>query len=515
MFYTAAETIEVTSPCNSRNNGSCVAENDDCETSEIVGKKTGGTRTLNLPPVEIVPGLSPSSTMTGKGNGLKKWRRITRDTNKVGDGSVHIKNAVAQDILETGLNQSKRMTHFSEKKQMSQGSVSSMNATARTLDDFALLGHSGTGMENGEIRSSESSSTEASSPNTRSRVVEFPSDKITGRSFSGKKFTGSTPQGQQRKSWIVATKKFWGEKVNIEKENSHSSMESDVRSSNFVFMQGTYSTSNGIQSKRSTDYDGDNCNEVQGIQQKVNSGLQDGEVGYKVHSPEHISDDASWEIKGGNPDNGSSTDLDPLAESIFNLESATEALEKEVLKFREITDPVLDWSTEFANDDQNPRETVSEPSQSGDGVRRFSCAPQSEVLETENRHVETEIEDLYMQKIEAEVEILAMSRVVQNSRAEFVNQMTILEEQKTLALKQTQILDKVGDTEKKAVMLNKEAEKLEKFCEDIASADETLKLQNRVCKYTTCFFMQLILLALVLGIFIFQLSPKYVDNVPT
>lgn len=201
-------------------------------------------------------------------------------------------------------------------------------------------------------------------------------------------------------------------------------------------------------------------------------------------------------------------------------------IDVEVLKFREmrqdvlvrqdllVTDPVLDLPTEFANDDQNPQETISEPSQSGEGVHRFSFAPQSEVLETENRHAETEIENLYMQKIEAEVEFLSLSRAFQNLR-EIVDHITILEEQKTLASKQTQILNKLGDTKKKAVMLNKEAEKLEKYSEDIACADETLNLQDRVCKYTTCFFMQLISLALILGIFMFQLSPKYVDKVPT
>lgn len=516
MNFSAAENIEVTSPCNSRNDGSCVVESNDRENSEIVGKKTGGSGT-----VEIIPGLSPSSTMTGKGIVLKKWRRIKRDSSKVGDGSVHIKIIVAQDMLDSDLNPSKRMPHFSERKQTSQGSVSSMNVTARSLDGFALLGHSGTDMENGGIWSSKSLSIEVSSPSTRSEksaVLEFPPGKIRERSFNGKKFTESTPQGQEGKSWIVATKKSGGEKVNIEKENSHSGVESDVRSSNFVFMQGTYSTSSGIQSKRSTDYDGDNENEVQGIQQKVNNGLQDGEAGYKDHSPEPTSDDSSREIIGGNPDNGSSTDLDPLAESFFKLESVKEALEKEVLKFREIrpdvlvTDLVLDLPTELANDDQNPQETISEPSQSGEGVHRFSFAPESEVLETENRHVETDVEDLYMRKIEAEVEFLALSRAVRNLRVENVDQITVLEEQETLALKQRQVLNMLGDTEKKAVMLNKEAEKLEKFCEDV---DETLKLQNRVCKYATCFFMQLISLALILGIFMSQLSPKYVANVPT
>ncbi|XP_073154421.1 WPP domain-interacting protein 2-like [Henckelia pumila] len=524
MNFSAAENMEVTSPSDIRNNGSCVVESNDFETSEVVGKKTGGSGTLNLIPVEILPSLSPSSSMTKKGKGLRKWRRIKRDSNKVGDDSVHINNVVARDMSDSGPNPSKRMQPFSERKLKSQDSVSSMNATERSLDGFDLLGHSGTNVENGEIWSGKSLSTESSSPKIRSEtsaVVEFPPHKIIERSFSGKNFTESTPQAQQGKSRIVGWKKSGGMKVNIEKENSHSSVESDVRSSNFVFMQGTYSASNGIQSESSIDYDGDNGNEARDSQQKVNNRLEVGEAGYKDYSPEQVNDDSSWEIKEGNQNNGSSTDPDPLEEPIFNLESVKEALRKELLKFREISqdvlvnDPALDLATDFANDDQNPRETSPEPSQSVEGVHRFFFASQSEVLETENGDVETEIEDLFVQKIKAEVEYLAISTAVQNLRLTLVDQITILEEQKTLASKQGQILNKLGDTEKKAIMLNKEAEKLEKFCEDIASADEALKLQNRVCKYTACFLMQLVLLAVVLGIVMFQLSPKYVDNIPT
>ncbi|KZV22142.1 WPP domain-interacting protein 2-like [Dorcoceras hygrometricum] len=281
------------------------------------------------------------------------------------------------------------------------------------------------------------------------------------------------------------SEKGWGRSVHI-----GNAVAQDMSDSGRI--QGTYSTSNGIRSERSTDYDGDNGSEVQGILQKVNNGLQYGEAGYKDYSPEHMSDESSMEIKGGNQNNGSSTDLDHLAESIANLESAKEALENEVLKFREIwpdclvNDPVADLPAEFADDYQNPRETSPEPSQSDDTAHWFPLP--------HNQRCWRQRVEVWKQKM---------------------NQIAILEEQKSLASKQTQILNKLGDTERKAVMLNKEAEQLEKFCEDVVSADETLKLQNRVYKYTTCFFMQLVSLAFVLGIFMFQLAPKYVDNIPT
>ncbi|KAL2462674.1 WPP domain-interacting protein 1-like [Forsythia ovata] len=75
--------------------------------------------------------------------------------------------------------------------------------------------------------------------------------------------------------------------------------------------------------------------------------------------------------------------------------------------------------------------------------------------------------------------------------------------------------DRLGDAENKAATLNKEAENLENYCEDIVSADETTKLQKRVWKYTACFFVQLVILIIIMGLFILQISPNYTGVVPT
>lgn len=139
----------------------------------------------------------------------------------------------------------------------------------------------------------------------------------------------------------------------------------------------------------------------------------------------------------------------------------------------------------------------------------------AEVVETRNVDLETEVEDVLKQKIEAEVERMVISRTVQELRAAAVDQITVLEEQKALASEQTHILNKLGVAERKAAALEKKAEKLENIDEDIASADEVMKLQSKVCKYGSCFFMQLILLLVVLGVFIFHLSPSDVEVVPT
>lgn len=164
----------------------------------------------------------------------------------------------------------------------------------------------------------------------------------------------------------------------------------------------------------------------------------------------------------------------------------------ELLKFKDISEPtsikysVLDTQPEVADIGAKFQETRQLPSSEG---------VQSEMV---YRDVQSELEHLFMQRIEAEVEYVVISRMVQNLRVGAV-------------LEQTQILLKCGD---KGVMLKKESGKREN-CEDTASADETLKQQNRVCMYTSYSFMLLLLLLLILGVFIFQFSPDYVEVVPT
>ncbi|KAG8386567.1 hypothetical protein BUALT_Bualt03G0161800 [Buddleja alternifolia] len=505
-----------------QNNGSCVVENNDSNElfPEVKEKEAEVLGSGNEPCVDLNREVSPSPTMTRRGHGLKKWRRIKRDVNWSGDYIINTGKMVKQELSNSDVQStsSKRAQTYAGRNRKSEGSVSSTNAVLRNLDGFSLddsgLGLSpsfavGTDSENSEDRSSRSS-TAASVPKIKFEkpvIVGFPHDKSRMRSLSGKNLTHSVQRGQHGKGRIEATKKARGERIKIEKENSHSSVESDLRSSNFVFVQGTCSTNNGLRSGGPKDYDGENGDEVQGNEREVSDGHhRDGEGGYGDMSSEDVVADSSWERKGERSENhGSSSDQDLLAESIFALQSAQEALEKEVLKFKEISEDasVIDSLSD------------SEHLPYGDGIQSNSRSVQSEVAETANREVENELENLFKQKIEAEVEYLTILRTVQNLRVSAVDQITVIEETKALASEQTQILEKLGNAEHKAAILKKEAEKLENVCEDIVSADETLKLQKKVCKYSSCLIMQLVLLAVVLGVFMLQSSPDYVEVVPT
>lgn len=117
------------------------------------------------------------------------------------------------------------------------------------------------------------------------------------------------------------------------------------------------------------------------------------------------------------------------------------------------------------------------------------------------REVETELEGLFKQKIEAEVEFLAIRRTIQNMKVAAGDQLTHLEERNAL------VLNKLGEAESKATMLKNEAEE-EKYGGDIIG-------MRRLCKITSCFSIQFILLVMVFWLFVLQLSPRSKVVVPT
>lgn len=220
-----------------------------------------------------------------------------------------------------------------------------------------------------------------------------------------------------------------------------------------------------------------------------------------------------------------------------------DALSAELWRFRKIKkeDSMIDQplqdvgiSSEFTSGGGDfPGPSTSEQSQSRDGMRHSFDSLDSEVVSLKqnaiplqnnlcetaelvqrSRDNESELEGLYRQKIEAEVEYLTVSRAVKKLRVAAVEQVNLLEEQKKLASEQAQIVKKLGDTELKAAMLKTQAKELENSCEDIMSIDVMLKLQKRICKYSTCFLLQLALLA-VLGLFLLQIPYDFTGIVPT
>ncbi|KAM4102455.1 hypothetical protein ACJW30_06G001300 [Castanea mollissima] len=567
------------------NNGSCPNEidklvsgqNSSANNALVIdteGKYFESEQPVNSPPLDAKSpgGGSPPTT---KGYGLKKWRRIRREFAKDVSPSID-----TSKILKRGLSGAANPTKAQhipiEIKQNSEGSVGSANVF-RT-DGFATLGSTsdsrfaagaafaaGTDSENSEDRSSKSS-TAASVPKMKydlPAVLGHPREKNRMKNISGKSSGNSPQKSQQGKGRIEGSKKARGERVKIEKENSHSSMESDSRSSNFVFVQGA--TSNGKQSGRSMNYDGENSDEALPSEQQFNQEIQQDDLA--AHS--------SWEAKEEKRENHRSfTDQDAFVESIFSLQSVQEALEKEVQNFREIgnvptsptdvsnkgssipadfttTDPenyILNSSNLLGSEKIRQTALTSLEAQVlslTKNVKLFeskleeartmleakdsriaaleatinnSKSPREESGSTQEekcRETQTELEGLFKQKIEAEVEYLAISKTIQKMKVAASDQLTIIEEQKALAGEQAQVLNKLGEAESKATTLQKQAVALEKCCGDIIGAEEVLKMQGRMYKVTSCFFVQLILLVTMFWLFVLQFSPRSGVVVPT
>lgn len=333
---TISEKLGSTSESKVQTNGSYVVENSDKNELNLKGGEGSGR-------LELKPDAS-SPSPARKGLGLKKWRRIRRDANRDGDSSNDAGNMVAQDSPRAGPKPSKRL-QYSDRKQQSEGSVSSTNAVVRSFDGFAMLDDpnlglspsfaGGTDSENSEDRSSKSS-TAASAPKMKYEIPViggFPRDK-SKISLNGKNSTHAVQFGQHGKGRAETGKKARGERVKIEKENSHSSVESDSRSSNFVFVQGTFSVNNGIRSEGTNEYDGENGDEVQGSGKQVNDGGgggygKDGGGEFEDLSPEDAVADSSWVDKEERSENhGPMRDKDPLAESMRALQSVQEALQE-------------------------------------------------------------------------------------------------------------------------------------------------------------------------------------------
>lgn len=100
-------------------------------------------------------------------------------------------------------------------------------------------------------------------------------------------------------------------------------------------MQGAFNaTSNGKQTGRSVDHDGENSDEAhtseEQFSEEVHTGYNKENVGeVKDLSLDDLAENLSWEVKEEKSENHQrSTDQDPLVDSLFSLQSVQEALEK-------------------------------------------------------------------------------------------------------------------------------------------------------------------------------------------
>lgn len=290
--------------------------------------------------------VSPPTT---KGYGLKKWKRFRRDSVKNGSASVESEKILKRELSGTSsLTKSPdkpKPREATEKSQVFFACPNDLIRSSGAYDPFAINGSSsssrlaigtaftaGTGSENSDDRSSRSS-TAASAPRSPG-VLGHAQSRNKIKNLSGKGVAKSIQGVQLGKGQIETSKKPRGGERVIEEEHSLSSMESDSRSSNVVFVRGGTSViNNGKQRGRTANSDAQNCVEAGSSEQQfieeLQTGCREGDTEETEAEAEGEDADLSSEAKEEQSETSRhSIEHDPLVESIFSLQAAQEALEK-------------------------------------------------------------------------------------------------------------------------------------------------------------------------------------------
>ncbi|KAJ8420893.1 hypothetical protein Cgig2_016236 [Carnegiea gigantea] len=542
------------------------------------------------------PGTTP------KGYGLKKWRRFRREVPK--DAMTSLDSI---KVLKRG------PANVVDVKQPSDASASSTNAIVQSpvgADDLGIPGSSssynlpvntifsaGADTDTSEDRSSKSS-TAASAPKYRHdaiRALGHQRDKHRAKNVGGRNLGAGGPRSQAGKAPGVAdtSKKPRGEGVKIEKENSLSSMESDSRSYNSVFVRSTPSVI-GDQSQcgRPINHDHDHAHahdhDVEDADDEPASEEQSAEelradCGKNISVSQESSSDAN---QGKSENHQLPKNCDPLVNSILMLQSAHAALEKvfprysdkgqafenafekflKLQQFGEIGRGIHSLCEDLGENTDSPAYSVSRPEVCMDNTsdgwgsesnhEYFNKNVQTlgrQLGETEGRlkekelkvaeleatiktmespledveraiqqqqkrceEMEAELESLFKQKVEAEVEFVAMTRSTKELSSLVENHFKLLKEQKSLARELAQSSRTVAEVENKAAVLQDRLREVDTLYKESTGSEEIVKMQKRLLKFTKCLFIQLILLLLVFGVFFSQLSvPKSAMVVPT
>ncbi|CAA6670784.1 unnamed protein product [Spirodela intermedia] len=372
-----------------------------------------------------------ASSSTTKGFGLKKWRRIMRDTSKDGcrepDASRVLKRVLS--IAEPSRNRNDDKLENDCKADISIGSLE-LGHMQGVLNDMSSFGSMdpelellvartdfslGTDSENSDDRSSKSSSTVTALKHKREGLgymkernrVRIPGGKASRQAVlsRGQGWKGCGNDAEKKESDIQTVH---------EEENSHSSVESDLRSSSTVVAQWHGTGANGSPSETSMNFDGENSGNTEDDRGSPTKHAQGGRRKRRRR---------------------------PLAESIVFLQRAQEALDKGDLKLREM---------------------------------------------------ELERDILIRRNIEAEIGYLMLMSTVQQQWVIVKGDPSALHEQKNAGFggEQSKL---EGDEEQAIVMLMTQLEELDLTCQRLLGSKKALTLRNRVCKVSICCFIQFLL----------------------
>ncbi|KAI3496763.1 hypothetical protein L1887_39138 [Cichorium endivia] len=308
--------------------------------------------------------------------------------------------------------------------------------------------HGDSGLSDQPVLASRADSTTSEGQSSRSSsVASTPRTRIKiSSSIGGNSAISIHSNDQQSNGQNGTTKKARGFK--IDKENSDSNMR------NFVFVQGTNSVaSKSKQSGGSVKYD-----EEYSDDEHLNTDAKSEDVSHE--------DAAAEDPCEVNEEKIGKDDQDALVESITRFDSAVEELEREVQKWKDIgKDEPLTFDDSI-ND-----------------MLEFKDAMIKELESTiTSEDTKTDIDFLLREKIQAEVEIVAITTATKSLITGPLNEIKFNLQQE-----------------------NTQTKKLE-------TKEDVKKLLNRVCRISSCLLIQLILLFVT---FYHEISSQKVDLVPT
>lgn len=522
-------------------------------------KETSSNSSQSPPSDKVV--VESTLSVQAKGRGLRKWRRIKRDVNKDGSSS-----ADSAQILKRRFNNTEPSKSHEESKMKSKAeaegedsvaSVESRNVEANphlvgtgTLDpELERLASSGfsIGMDsdNSEDHSSKSS-TAASAPRQKHESLKLGKERGRVKNFSGMGSTLLLPLKIQKGSGgiVDSSNKMRDDLARFEKENSLSSVESDLRSSVAGIVQrGSVVNSNG----RSLKFDEHSDEAHTG--EEVRSGYYKDNIKAKNSFKDNLDGKLLEENDPRSENCQSSSSIDPFMESMAYLQEAQEVLEKEIQKIgvigKEQDNNILFEGMEAGSSQtleahltdlkkkveilesklEEASTTIKAKEQKLcelEAVLGSTHSPKIEHMSTNISSIQqreeeatSDLEVLLKEKMEAEIEYFILTRTTQNWKILSDEHTALFKEQMHLACDQEQMMLKLREAEEKTIKLSEQTQKLEEYCKELVGMENVLRLQNKACMFSLCFIVQLMLLFIALGLFLVHLLSPADGVAPT
>ncbi|CAN6810478.1 unnamed protein product [Brassica oleracea] len=393
-----------------------------------------------------------AETPTRKGFGLKKWRRIKRDGPVKAEATTTPADDEGSKLLKRGLtglvNPPLKHVDLSsvEARQSSEGSVGSVNMAVHHH-------HHLQGVANGF----------SPDPSFMFSVGQGfeKSEEGSGNSVAAKNVVGG-------KIVSGSEGKIWRDTIKNASQKPCSSMDSDLRSSDFVFSSGAVSAANNHGGN-------DERKELQ-IYSRSENGEQDEDGDGECKEENHY-----W------------ADKDQIADSIRNLAALHDALWKELKSFQKLGKESIPLPSDKPRN-ENCREEKSTSSGSQvlilkqkvkhlqhklEEARADLNEKEARIQELEYSKIESELEGVFRRRMEAEIKHLVLTRSLSSS-------LQVLEEQPSKVLSLTE------DPE-----------------------PNRGNLLGKTCKSSFYFLTQLILLVFILRLLVLQCSPASRLVIPT